>query len=72
MFAESLVILGEILSGPVAFFGFMSLMILFISAAVACRKSKVLTFKFVWFSILVMLVCFFTLFDYVFDCVRIF
>ena len=40
MFAKSLMILGEILSGQVTFFGFMSLIISFISSAVACIKSK--------------------------------
>ena len=52
IFAESLTILGGILSGPLAIFGFMSLIILFISSAVACGKSKV--FRFVWFLILIM------------------
>ena len=55
MFAESLIILSGILSGPVAFFEFMSLIILFLSFAVACGKSKVLTFRFAWFRILIML-----------------
>ena len=35
-------------------FGYMSLMILSISSAVACGKSKVLAFTFDWFLILVM------------------
>ena len=38
MFADSLIILGGVLSRPVAFFGFMSLIILFISSAVVCGK----------------------------------
>ena len=49
MLAESLIILEGILSGPAAFFGFLSLTILFISSAVACEKSKVLTFRFALF-----------------------
>ena len=40
IFAESLTILGGILSGPLAIFGFMSLIILFISFAVACGNQK--------------------------------
>ena len=55
MLAESLLILGGILLGPVAFFGSMAFIILFISSAVACRKSKVLTFRFVSFLILIIL-----------------
>ena len=54
MFAESLIILGKILSGLVSFFGFMYLVILFIFSAAVCGKSKVLTFRFVWFLILIM------------------
>ena len=38
-----------------SFLGFMSLIILFISSAVACGKSKALAFRFVWFLILIML-----------------
>ena len=38
MFADSLIILDGVLSRPVAFFGFMSLIILFISSAVVCGK----------------------------------
>ena len=45
--AENLIILVGILSGPVAFVGFMSLIVIFISSAVVCEKSKVLTFRFV-------------------------
>ena len=54
MFAGSWIILGWILLGPVAFAGYMSLIILFISSAVSSGKSKVLTFTLVWFLILIM------------------
>ena len=47
MFAKSLIILGGILSEPIAFFGFVSLIILVITSTIACGKSKVLTFRFV-------------------------
>ena len=55
MFDESLIILDVILSESVAFFGFMYLVILFIPSAVACGKTKMLRFRFVWFLILLIL-----------------
>ena len=40
MFAESLTILGGILSGPVTIYWLLSLIILFISSAVACENQS--------------------------------
>ena len=54
MLAESLIILCGILSGPVAVFWIYAFNS-FIHFFVAYGKSKVLTFRFVWFLMLTML-----------------
>ena len=49
MFADSLTIFGGILSGPVAFLGFMFLIILFISSIFAAGMSNLDDGESMWF-----------------------
>ena len=55
MFADSLAIAGGILSGPVAFLGFMFLIILFISSVFAVGMSNLVDGEFMWFLMFIIL-----------------
>ena len=49
MFADTLNIFGEILSGPIAFLGFMFLIILFISSIFALGMSNLIAMDYMVF-----------------------
>ena len=66
MFADSFTIFGGILSGPVAFLGFMFLIILIISSIFAVGMSNLITGESMWFLMLFFYVDFIYLFR-VFD-----
>ena len=55
MFANSLTIFGGILSGPVAFLGFMFLIMLFISSIFAVGMSDLVAGESMWFLMFIML-----------------
>ena len=55
MFADSFTIFGGILSGPVAFFGFVFLIILFISSIFAVGMSNIVAGESMWFLMFIML-----------------
>ena len=58
MFADSLTIFGGILSGPVAFLGFMFLIILFISSIFAVGMSNLVDGESMWFLMFIILLIF--------------
>ena len=58
MFADSLTIFGGILSGPVAFLGFMFLIILFISSIFAVGMSNLVAGESIWFFMFIVLLDF--------------
>ena len=55
MFADSLTIFGGILSGLVAFLGFMFLIILFISSVFAVGMSNLVAGEYTWFLMFIIL-----------------
>ena len=55
MLADSLTIFGGILSGPVAFLGFMFLIILFISSIFAVGMSNLVDSESMWFLMFILL-----------------